>query len=58
MEKRMKVDPKGQCELSRNEMQTITGGSITETVIKLVLSGASYFYQMGVREAKRMKALL
>jgi hypothetical protein len=58
MEKKLKVDPKGQTMLTHEEMQSITGGSLTETVVKLVLSGMEYFYNMGIREAKRMKALL
>ena len=58
MEKQVKVDPKRPLMLSRNEMQNIVGGSITETVIKAVLSGMEYFYRMGIREAKRMKAQL
>jgi len=52
------VDPKGQTMLTRQEMQSITGGSLTETLVKLVLSGMDYFFRMGVTEAKRMKALL
>ena len=58
MEKRSMVDPKGQTMLTRQEMQNITGGSLTETLVKLVLSGMDYFFRMGVTEAKRMKALL
>ncbi|HUQ66600.1 MAG TPA: hypothetical protein VM101_10615 [Flavitalea sp.] len=58
MKKKLKVDPKGQTMLSREEMRCIQGGSLTETVVKLVLSGMEYFYNMGIREAKRMKALL
>lgn len=58
MEKKMKVDPKGITMLSRAEMQSISGGSLVETVVKLVLSGAEYFFYMGIREAKRMKAQL
>lgn len=54
----MKVDPKGHLLLSRTEMQEITGGSLTDIVVKLVLSGMDFFYRMGVREAKRMKSLL
>jgi hypothetical protein len=58
MEKNLKVDPKGQSMLSRAEMKGITGGSLTETVVKLVLSGMEFFYRMGINEAKRMKAQL
>jgi hypothetical protein len=58
MEKKLKVDPKGQSMLSRAEMKGITGGSLTETVVKLVLSGMEFFYRMGINEAKRMKAQL
>ena len=58
MEKKLKVDPKGQTMLSPEEMRCITGGSITETVAKLALSGMQFFGNMGIKEAKRMKALL
>ena len=58
MEKKSKVDPKGQIMLSREDMRCICGGSLLETVVKLALSGMQYFYQMGISEAKRMKALL
>lgn len=58
MEKQEKGDPKGHLMLSRNEMQDIVGGSITETIIKAVLSGMEFFYRMGIREAKRMKTQL
>ena len=58
MEKKLKVDPKGHTMLSRTEMQSISGGSILETVVKLCLSGMDYFYRMGISEAKRMKAQL
>lgn len=58
MEKNLRVSPQGQTMLSREEMKSISGGSITETVVKLVLSGMEYFYRMGISEAKRMKAQL
>jgi hypothetical protein len=58
MEKNLKVDPKGHAMLTRSEMQNISGGSLLETIVKLVLSGAEYCYHMGVREAQRMKAQL
>ena len=58
MEKNLKVDPKGQSMLSRGEMKIITGGSLTETIVKLVLSGMEFFYRMGISEAKRTKAQL
>lgn len=58
MEKQLRVDPKGHCLLSAEEQRSIKGGSITETVIKLVISGMDYFFRMGVREAKRMKSQL
>ncbi|MBL7696572.1 MAG: hypothetical protein JNK79_00370 [Chitinophagaceae bacterium] len=58
MEKQLKVDPKGHFMLSYDEMRNITGGGLTETVIKLVLAGMDFCYRMGIREAKRMKALL
>ena len=58
MEKKSRVDPVGQVMLSREEMQNITGGSLVETLVKLVLSGVDYFYRMGITEAKRMKAQL
>ncbi len=44
--------------LSREEMKNISGGSLTETLGKLVLSGAEDFYRMGIRVAKRMKSML
>lgn len=58
MEKQLKVDPKGHSLLSRTEMQDIVGGSLMEMVIKLVMSGMDYCFRGGIREAKRMKALL
>lgn len=58
MENKLKVDPKGQTMLSRAEMQNISGGSLVETLVKLVISGAEYFFRMGITEAKRMKAQL
>ena len=58
MEKNLKVDPKGQSMLSRAEMKSVTGGSLTETVVKLVMSGMEFFFRMGISEAKRMKAQL
>jgi hypothetical protein len=58
MEKEMKVDPKGQSALSCEEMTNITGGSITETVVKIVWSVTEYFFRVGVSEGKRMKAQL
>lgn len=58
MEKQIKVDPKGHLLLSQTEMRNIKGGSLTDIAVKLVLSGMDFFYRMGVREAKRMKALL
>ena len=58
MEKKLEVDPKGQTMLSRTEMQNICGGSILETVVKLVLSGAEFCFRLGVREAQRVKAQL
>ena len=54
----MKVDPKGQSALSCEEMTNITGGSITETVVKIVWSVTEYFFRLGVSEGKRMKAQL
>ena len=58
MKETMKVDPKGQTMLSRDEMMNIKGGSLTETVVKYVVSLSEYFFHMGVREGKRMKAML
>jgi hypothetical protein len=58
MEENLEVDPKGQSMLSRAEMQNICGGSILETVVKLVLSGAEYCFRLGIREAQRVKAQL
>ena len=58
MEKKLRVDPKGQTTLSREEMNGVTGGSLTETLVKLVISGAEYFFRLGIREAKRIKATL
>ena len=58
MEKNIRVDPKGCAMLSRAEMQQIKGGSLTETIIKLVMSATEYFYRMGIMEAKRMKATM
>jgi len=58
MEKKLEVDPKGQTMLSRTEMQNICGGSILETVVKLVLSGAEFCFRLGIREAQRVKAQL
>jgi hypothetical protein len=58
MDKLTRVDPKGQTMLSPEEMQNITGGSLVETVAKIVWSISEYFFRMGVTEAKRMKALL
>lgn len=40
----MKVDPKGQSALSCEEMTNITGGSITETVVKIVWSVTEIFF--------------
>lgn len=54
----MRVDPKGQSMLNREEMISVTGGSLTETVLKVVWSVSEYFFRMGVSEGKRMKALL
>ena len=54
----MQVDPKGHLLLKRAEMQNIKGGSLTDIVVKLVLSGVDFFYRMGIRESKRMKSLL
>ena len=58
MEKQLRVDPKGHSLLSAEELRNTKGGSITETLVKLVMSGMDYFFRMGVREAKRMKAQL
>jgi hypothetical protein len=58
MEKQLRVDPKSHTLLSTEEMRTISGGSLTETLVKLAISAAAYFFNMGVQEAKRMKALL
>jgi hypothetical protein len=58
MVKKLKVDPKGQTMLSRAEMKNISGGSILETVVKMVLSGAEYCFRLGIREAQRVKAQL
>lgn len=58
MEKQFKVDPKGQYALSKEEMQRIVGGSLAETLVKLAMQGAEYFFRMGVREGRRMKSLL
>jgi hypothetical protein len=58
MEKKSRVDPKGYTMLSHEEMQSISGGSLTESIVKMVFSAAEYFFRMGVREAKRMKAQL
>jgi hypothetical protein len=52
------VDPRGNSLLSQEDMQNISGGSLTDTVIKLVISGMDFFYRMGIREAKRMKTQL
>ena len=58
MEKQLKVDLRGHSMLSPDEMRNIKGGGLTDTVIKLVLAGMDYCFRMGIREAKRMKALL
>jgi hypothetical protein len=58
MEKKLKVDPKGQTMLTRAEMQSISGGSLLDTIVKMVLSGAEYCFRLGVREAQRVKAQL
>jgi hypothetical protein len=58
MEKKLKVDPKGQTMLTRAQMQSVSGGSLVDTIVKLVISGAEYCFRMGVREAHRVKAQL
>ena len=50
------VDPMGQTMLTRAEMQSVTGGSLLDTIVKLVISGAEYCFLLGVREAQRVKA--
>lgn len=58
MEKKSKVDPKGQTMLSHEEMRSFNGGLHAETIVKIILSGAGYFFRSSVSEAKRMKILL
>jgi len=58
MEKKLEDDPNGHTMLTRAEMQSVAGGSILETVVKLVISGAEYCFRLGIREAQRIKAQL
>jgi len=58
MEKQLRTDPQGHILLSREQMDVISGGSLTETLVKLAMSAAAFFFNMGVQEAKRTKALL
>lgn len=58
MEKQLRVDSKGHSMLNAQELRSIKGGSLTETVIKLVFAGMDFFFRMGVQEAKRMKSQL
>ena len=58
MEKKLEDNPNGHTMLTRAEMQSVAGGSILETIVKLVISGAEFCFHMGIREAQRMKAQL
>lgn len=53
-----KLDVAGLRPLSTDEMQNIHGGSIVSYLLKFAAWGAGYFFNMGVREGRRMRAFL
>lgn len=54
----IKLDVGSLRPLSTDEMQKIYGGSIADYLMKFAAWGANYFFNMGVREGRRMRALL
>lgn len=58
MDVQLQVDPKDQYFLTTQEMRCIVGGTLTQGLIRLVVYGVSYFYNMGIKEGRRMRDLL
>lgn len=44
--------------LSKQEMLNVSGGSVVSFLVKFAQWGATYFFNMGVREGKKMRAQL
>ena len=44
--------------LKSEELASIKGGGVVDYLVKFASWGAGYFFQMGVREGRRMRALL
>jgi hypothetical protein len=44
--------------LDSDEMKSIRGGGLYDNLMKFVIWGVTYCYNMGVQEARRMKAQL
>lgn len=49
----------GLCVLSREEAQQVKGGNgWLQLLLKLTSHGVTYFFNMGVREGRRMRDLI
>lgn len=57
MKRQLNIDATGLCPLSDDEMKNISGGFL-QSLVRFAVRGASYFFNMGLHEGRRMRDLL